>query len=117
MTRWTGSGQTRPYLVVRASIEPSVMGEFVSWYESEHLPHVMEIPGIVRAFRSNCARRGVNWTALYELADDASIQRALASGEADRARSDWERWLPHVSELSVEVYASLGPLPGYHHWN
>jgi len=108
----------KPYLVVRASIEPSVMDEFVQWYESEHLPRVMEIPGIVRAFRSNCGRRAVvNWTALYELADDASVQTAFTSSEANRARQDWERWLPHVSELSVEVYASLGPLPSYHHWN
>jgi hypothetical protein len=107
----------KPYLVVRASIEPSVMDEFVRWYEAEHLPHVMEIPGIVRAYRSNCSRRGVNWTALYELEDEASIQVAFQSGEANRARQDWERWLPHVSELTIEVYAALGPLPPYHHWN
>jgi hypothetical protein len=107
----------KPYLVVRASIEPSVMEEFVRWYESEHLPHVMEIPGIERAFRSNCSRRRVNWTALYELKDDASIQVAFQSDAATRARQDWERWMPHVSELTVEVYTALGPLPGYHHWN
>jgi hypothetical protein len=108
---------TKPYLVVRASIEPSVMEEFVAWYESVHLPHVMEIPGIVKAYRSRCHRRSVNWTALYELADDASVHTAITSSQADRARQDWERWLPHVSELSVEVYAGLGVLPTYHHDN
>ena len=41
----------KPYLVVRASIVPSMMDEFVRWYEREHLPHVMKIPGIVRAYR------------------------------------------------------------------
>lgn len=107
----------KPYLVVRASIEPSMMDEFLKWYAREHLPRVMQIPGIVRAFRSRCHRRGVNWTALYELADDAAVHVAIASNEADRARQDWERWLPHVQDLSVEVYASLGPLPTYHHWN
>lgn len=100
----------RPVLVVRASIEESVMDEFVAWYVREHLPHVMAIPGVVKAYRVNCARRGINWTALYELEQDASIQLAIASPEADRARADWERWLPHVSELSVEVYAVLAPL-------
>ena len=107
----------KPYLVVRASIEPAVMEEFVRWYEREHLPHVMEIPGVMRAFRSTCHRRGVNWTALYELADDAAVPRVMASSEADRARREWERWIPHVQELSVEIYAGLGPLPPYHHWN
>ena len=107
----------KPYLVVRAKIEPAVMDDFVRWYESEHLPHVMAIPGIVRAFRSNCSRGGVNWTAVYELQDNAAIQVAFQSGEANLARQDWERWLPHVSELTIEVYTALGPLPGYHHWN
>lgn len=108
---------TKPYLVVRANIEPSVMDEFLDWYRKVHLPHVMEIPGVVKAYRSDCSRRGVNWTALYELKDDASVQVAISSSEAERARQDWERWMPHVSELSVEIYAGLGPLPPYHHWN
>jgi hypothetical protein len=59
----------------------------------------------------------MNWTALYELQDNAAIQVAFQSGEANVARQDWERWLPHVSELTIEVYTALGPLPGYHHWN
>jgi len=107
----------RPFMVVRASVEESQMDEFVRWYEREHLPNVMAIPGVVKAYRSNCARRGVNWTALYELENDASVQTAIGSAEADRARRDWERWLPHVSEISVEVYANLTPLPNFHHWN
>ena len=107
----------KPYLVVRASIEPSMMDDFVKWYAEVHLPHVMEIPGIVKAFRSECNRRGINWAALYELKDDESVQVAISSSEAERARQDWERWMPHVSELSVEIYAGLGPLQPYHHWN
>lgn len=107
----------RPYLVVRASVEPDIMDEFVRWYEREHLPHVMEIPGLVKAFRSNCHRKGINWTAIYELENDAAVQKAISSEQADRARRDWERWLPHVQDLSVEVYAGLGPIQPYHHWN
>ncbi len=107
----------KPYLVVRANIDPVVLEEFDNWYKEVHLPHVMQIPGIVRAYRSNCHRTGINWTTLYELKNNASIQAAFASAEANQARQDWERWLPHVSELTVEVYAVLGPLPAYHHWN
>jgi hypothetical protein len=106
-----------PFLVVRANIEESVMDEFVSWYVREHLPNVMSIPGIIKAFRSDCRRRGVNWTALYELRDENAVQGAISSNEADRARRDWERWLPHVSELTVEIYARLAPLSSLRHWN
>ena len=107
----------KPYLVVRANIDPVVLEEFYRWYQEVHLPHVMQIPGIVQAYRSNCHRTGINWTTLYELENNASIQAAFASAEANQARQDWERWLPHVSELTVEVYAVLGPLTTYHHWN
>lgn len=107
----------RPYLVVRANIEPGVMDDFHRWYEEVHLPHVMAIPGIVRAYRSNCHRSGINWTAVYELTNNASIQPAFASAEASQARQDWERWLSHVSDLTVELYAVLGPLPTYQHGN
>ena len=108
---------SQPYLVVRASLDPTVMEEFERWYRETHLPHVMEIPGIVRAYRSDWTRGSANWTALYEFANDDSVPEAVASPQAQVARQDWERWLPHVSELTVEVYASLGPLPTYHHWN
>ena len=107
----------QPYLVVRASLDPAVMEEFERWYRETHLPHVMEIPGIVRAYRSDWTRGSANWTALYEFANDDSVPEAVSSPQAQVARQDWERWLPHVSELTVEVYASLSPLPTYHHWN
>ena len=107
----------KPYLVVRASVEAGVMDEFLRWYRDVHLPHVMAIPGVVRAFRSDCHRKGVNWTALYELKDEAAVHTVITSNEAERARQDWERWLPHVQDLSVEVYAGLSPVHTLHHWN
>jgi hypothetical protein len=108
---------SKPYLVVRANLDPAVMAEFEQWYRSTHLPHVLDIPGIVRAYRSDWSRGNANWTALYEFADEKSVQGAMTSPQARVARQDWERWLPHVSELTVEVYASLTPLPTYEHQN
>ena len=93
------------------------MEEFERWYCREHLPHVMAIPVIVKAYRVTCHRRGVNWTAVYEMSDDASVQKAITSPQADTARRDWEVWAEHVAEVTVEVYASLGPLSVFHHLN
>jgi len=107
----------RPYLVVRASVEPDVMEEFERWYRREQLPHVMAIPGVIKAYRSRCHRRGVNWTTLYEMSDDASVQKAITSPQADMARRDWATWAEHVRDVTVEVYAGLGPLSVFHHWN
>jgi hypothetical protein len=108
---------SKPYLVVRAYLDPAVMGEFEQWYRDTHLRHVLDIPGIVRAYRSDWIRGNANWTALYEFASEDAVQDAMASPQASVARQDWERWLPHVSELTVEVYASLAPLPTYEHQN
>ncbi len=94
-----------------------MMEEFERWYCREHLPHVMAIPGVVKAFRAQCHRRGVNWTALYEMSDDASVQKAITSPQADTARRDWEKWAEHVGDVTVEIYAALGPLSVFHHWN
>jgi hypothetical protein len=108
---------SKPYLLVRANLDPAVMEEFQHWYGETHLPHMMDIPGIVRAYRTDWTRGSTNWAAFYEFDNEESIQEALVSPQARVARLDWERWLPHVSELTVEVYASLSPLPTYHHWN
>jgi len=43
---------SRLYLAVRANLDPALMEGFERWYQT-HLPHVTEIPGIVRAYRSD----------------------------------------------------------------
>ncbi len=108
---------SQAYLVVRACIDPSVMDEFACWYKREHLPHVMAIPGVVKAFRSTARGNGCNWTTVYELSDDVIVGQVLTSNEANVARQDWARWIDHVTELSVSVYASVTPLHAFHRWN
>ncbi|MGQ9571642.1 MAG: hypothetical protein ACUVV3_00410 [Dehalococcoidia bacterium] len=108
---------SKPLLVVQAHIDPSVLPEFERWYARVHLRHMLNIPGITAAFRAHSSRSGPNWTTVFTFSDEAAIQKALASKEAAHARQDWERWLPHVSEVSVEVYATIRPLAAYRHWN
>ncbi len=107
----------RPFLVVRAFVDPEVREEFDRWYREVHLPNMLKMPGVINAYRSQPMRPGVNWVAVYEYRDEAAVQEGFASPEAAQARRDWERWAAHVRELSVEVYAQLKPLPAYHHWN
>jgi glucokinase len=104
--------------VVRAQVDPEALPQFHRWYKRVHLPRVLSVPGIVRAYRADCHRRGVNWAALYELRDEAAIGEAFQSQQAQAVRQDWEPWLEtHVREVSVEVYAGLPPILTYHLWN
>lgn len=94
------------------------MDEFEAWYAATHLPHVLDVPGIVRAQRV----RGPNdqegsHLMVFEFADSAAVQPALSSQEAQRAREDWDRWRQHLQELSIEIYAPLSPIEPYHHRN
>jgi len=107
----------KPLLVVQAHISPDVLPEFEQWYRRVHLHHMFKIPGVTAAFRVHSPRPGPNWMAVFMLSDESVIQKALASKEAAQAREDWERWLPHSSDISVEVYAALKPLPAYRHWD
>lgn len=109
---------TRPTLWVRARVTPEVTAEFESWYISTHLPHVLNVPGIVRAQRvRGSSDQDGSHLMVFEFADSAAVQPALSSEEAQQARKDWDHWRPHLQELSIEIYAPLSPIEAYHHRN
>lgn len=108
----------RPILLVRARVDPARLEEFARWHRTVHLPHVLAIPGIVRARRLRFADPlpGLHLMA-YEFAEESVIQAALASDEATAARNDWEPWAPHLQELSIEILAPLAPSPLLRQWS
>ncbi len=108
---------TRPLLVIRAQVSPEVFAEFEQWYLREHVHQMLQIPGIVAAFRFRSPHGSPNWLTVFKFSGEAAVQEAFASPKAEAARQEWERWLPHVSEVTVEVYVTLRALPAYRHWN
>ncbi len=109
---------SRPTLIVRARLAPELMVEFEAWHDATHLPNVLAIPGVVGARRVRGASQipGTHQMEI-EFEDGASVESALASEEAQRARRDWTQWTARLQELSIEIYAPLSPMPRYHHWN
>ena len=107
-----------PSLWVRARVAPAVMAEFEAWYRETHLPRVLGIPGIVRAQRVRGAHDPAGThLMMFEFADNAAVQPALASTEAQQARRDWDHWRAQLQELSAEIYTPLGPIDAYHYRN
>ena len=108
----------RPTLWVRARLAPDLMAEFEAWHHATHLPNVLRLPGIIGARRVRGVRDlAGTFLMAFEFEDAAAVQPALASREASRARRDWERWRPHLQELSIEIYAPLEAVDLYHHRN
>ena len=117
-SRMATPDSSRPILVVRAQVDPGVLEEFERWHRGTHLPLVLEIPGIVSAFRARPPRaRPGEHLMVYELESEESVQTAFSSAEAARARADWDRWQGDLTELHVEVFAPLAPLSGQRHWD
>ncbi len=107
-----------PIMIVRARIDPSALDRFEDWHRQIHLPHVLEIPGIISAFRVRAADpiAGAHLMG-YTFEDESVVQPALSSEAAQVARRDWEAWADQVYELSVEIYAPLAALPIFQHHN
>ena len=107
----------RPYLLVRARVDAGRLDEFRRWHHSVHVPHVLAIPGIVEAIHLRAGVDGPNSLTAYIFQNDAAIQPALSSSEAARARADWQAWLPHLRDLSIQIYTRIGAQPALRHWN
>lgn len=108
----------KPFLVMKVHIDPSIVDEFAVWYREEHLQNVLNIPGVIGAYRLSKYRADDDqWFTVLKFKDETSLQEALNSTEAAKARQAWQRWIPHISDMSVEVYAVLSSLPTYHHRN
>lgn len=104
--------ETFPIMIVRARLDPAVLGEFEQWYLETQLPHVLQIPGITSAFRVRAEQQIAGAHLMgYRFQDETVVQPALQSEQAQRARQDWEQWADQVYELSVEIFAPLSPLP------
>jgi antibiotic biosynthesis monooxygenase (ABM) superfamily enzyme len=84
---------TRGVYVVRAQpVSPEREGEFNEWYDSTHIPELLDVPGFVsaRRFRRVGGDGTAEYLALYEIeADDLAapvqeLRRRSAAGETTR---------------------------------
>ena len=65
MTKRKGSG----LLMVWADVPPDKEKEFNRWYNEEHIPERLSIPGVLNAARYVAVRGGPKHLACYELSE------------------------------------------------
>ncbi|MGH7088890.1 MAG: hypothetical protein ACREFQ_08315, partial [Stellaceae bacterium] len=65
-TRGTG------LLMVWADIDAEFETEFNSWYDREHIPRLLEVPGFLSAGRYSALKGAPKYLAIYEL-EDANV--------------------------------------------
>jgi hypothetical protein len=104
--------EARGLLVSAVNIAPEHEAEFNEWYDSEHLPRLAAIPGVLSARRFTSPGAGHKYVATYHLASPA----VCASKEWQQAATTpWtEKLKPHMQDrlrLVLKRYVRTRPLP------
>jgi hypothetical protein len=76
------AGDTPWLYLVHTDIPDDIVGEYNEWYDKEHLPRLVTVPGVVRARRYTAVSGSPRYLTAYELTD----RNAFESPEGLKAR-------------------------------
>src|SRR5438270_12586262 len=81
----------RGIFMVYVDIDPQHVQEFNEWYNKEHLPELLSVPGILSAARYEAVKGGPQYLACYELESvggdaDAGVYQAAADAGDRKSR-------------------------------
>ena len=81
-------------LVVRVDVSPADEGELNRWYDTEHIPERLAVPGFRSATRYRSVERPGRYLAVYELDHPATVTDPAYLGQAMSpwATSVMARW-------------------------
>jgi len=107
----TAPAEANALLAVAIDVEPAIEPEFNEWYNSEHLPQLAAVPGVLAARRFQAAGTDVErkYLALYHLISP-DVSRSPAWAKA--ANTPWtEKMRPHFRQpliLRCKKYVRKG---------
>ena len=92
-------------LIVRIDVAPEMEEELNRWYNEEHIPNLLRVPGVIWAKRGVNTGKGPKYIAVYEH-ENADVRQSDAYREA--AETEWtHKMIPHFLKLEREVYEIL----------
>jgi hypothetical protein len=99
-------------LVSAMNVAPAHEAEFNEWYETEHLPRLSRIPGVICARRFTSPGAGHKYVATYHL---TSPDICESSAWKSASSTPWmQKLVPHLSDrlrLVLKRYVRTRPLP------
>src|ERR1700729_3654586 len=100
---------SRGLLLFTTDIDPAMEEEFHRWYEDEHIPERMAVPGFLTARRFRAIEGGPKYLALYDL----ESPEVLASEPYLRLTGDNKSaWPPGVQETGEAAAGGSVPCGG-----
>ena len=99
----------RGIFMVYVDIDAQHVQEFNEWYNKEHLPELLSVPGILSAARYEAVKGGPQYLACYELESVAVMQTPAFT---NRPRTPWgQRVSPSVIGKNLTRIASADRPP------
>ncbi len=83
--------------LVYTDIEPQHEDEFNAWYNTEHLPELLSLPGFLDAARYEASKGGPRYLAVYEL----ESAEALQTPEFQKYRASPSPWSRRISPTVI----------------
>lgn len=102
--------KNRALLLVMMDIDPEHEAEFNRWYDEEHVPERMAIPGFLSARRYRAIEGEPKYLALYELEDPSVLESETYRYWYGEGRTEWtRRILGMTSNYLRNVYVEIHP--------
>jgi len=86
-------------LLVLTDVDPAWESEFNQWYDEEHVPDLLGVPGVLAARRYRAIEGEPRYMAVYDLADTSVVE----GPEYQRVRA----WGPGATDRSRRIFASF----------
>jgi antibiotic biosynthesis monooxygenase (ABM) superfamily enzyme len=93
------------FLIVRTDVSPEMEDEFNRWYNEEHIPLLLKVPGVLSAKRGMNTGKGQKYIAIYEH-ESREVQKTAAYRGA--LETDWTHKIrPYLRNFEREIYELL----------
>ena len=101
-------------LVVMMDVDPEHEDEFNEWYNDEHLPERLEIPGYVsaRRFKLEEGEGVLKYLCIWELEDGSPLQSEQYKAQPERPSQLRDRANVHIRQRMRGLYKQIYPLTG-----
>ncbi|MGZ3596042.1 MAG: hypothetical protein ACXWMV_12625, partial [Syntrophales bacterium] len=91
--------------IVRTDVVPEMEEEFNRWYNEEHIPRLLKVPGVLWAKRGTSTADGQKYIAVYEH-ENVEVQKTAAYSEA--LETAWTHKIrPYLRNFAREIYELL----------
>ena len=92
-------------VIVRIDVAPEMEEEFNRWYDEEHVPNLLAVPGVISGKRAVNTGDGPKYIAIYEH-ENINVRQTEAYRKA--VNTEWTRKIDPYLKMQRDVYEVIG---------